>query len=127
MKFIKLTMFIITSHFSYSQNLCGPDTLLNLNDINFNNLHFEKIDTLVNEIKYTHIYRCPKSNSIVLGNFSITGKKTGNWKIIDSKGYFFVYGKFKNGKKNGIWQYNGCCRDTYKKGKYKGTRCPYFR
>ena len=126
-KYFFTLLFTLSLNQIKGQSICGGDALLKLDSINFDSLVYQKSDTTINKIKYTHFYKCPDSKTIILGNFSVFGKKNGDWKIIKSNGYFYVYGKFKNGKKNGWWQYNGCCRTNYKKGKKGGTVCPYYR
>ena len=122
-KYFLILLFALALNQIKAQSICGGDSLLILDSINFDSLVYQKSDTIIDKIKYTHLYKCPDSQTIILGNFSVFDKKNGDWKIIKSNGKPFVKGKFKNNKKHGAWEYKMGC-DIYDKGVYKGFSFP---
>lgn len=95
-------------------NIKGIGDIENAKIIAFN---LAKIDTVVKEISYKLILRCPNGLTI-LGNADFKGKKNGMWTFNRGNSYFG--GKFKNNQMTGKW-YDGPMTIKYKRGKRKSV------
>ncbi len=123
--FLFITMILICC-FAKAQMLCDSAELKSLDQINFSEIIYTKCDTTINGVRYSHQASCSKNKMKIFGHIDKRKRRQGEWVVYDQEGFLFATGKFKNNKKTGWWQYNGCCRTLYKSDKIKSRVCVTF-
>lgn len=121
-----LIYLILFCQVSIAQTFCEMKTIESVDKINFTELVFIHQDNQIDSVTYNSILTCTQTKAKIYCNIDKLGKKNGQVLIYDSEGKFYVSGEFSSNKKNGWWNYGGCCRILYKNGKQKRKICPLF-
>ena len=129
-------IFILIIKISTSQHIAIPvnDTIVEYpviiktkgDSLKYFELAYYKNDTsklawkkLINNDKIIGVYKVYYPNGKLYKKvvYDLSGKKNGIYQEWDSNGNLIVYGQYKNGLKNGTWQYHKEKRfEVYKKG-----------
>ena len=115
-------VFILITIISYGQEsgVCNIRSFQELEKVKINLVEFNNVDTIINNTSYKIVYVCSNGNKI-WGNIK-NNKKNGNW--LFCKDYCYSYGKYKNDKLVGKWQFEHMTI-KYSRGKRKSVLIPF--